>query len=215
MRVENINPNTNFGANLLRFKNNFVPKVGHLSKITGKYEQSSVSCLLVDGSAADIDALYHISQDWQYVNSKYCYSNFTSNIYHNALKKSQGNSFYDKIKTYVLTSQTDNFEKLEDDKILAVACVEESIPNIAGHISYIQGNPNYTYDKGAKYAGVGTSLMKCLQTVYNHITLKSEQSYSVKKFYRKNDFIEEPKNSCCFKWSKDLFSVLGIGKDCK
>lgn len=212
MRVENTS-NINFNANILRFKNNFVPKVGLMSKITGKYEQRSVNCLLVDGSPDDINALYQISRDWQYLNSKWRYSNFTPDIYINALEKSQGNSFYDRIKTYVLTSQTDNFEKLEDDKILAVASVKESIPNIAGHISYIQGKPDYTYENNSKYAGVGTSLIKCLQKVYNHITLKSEDSYRVKNFYRKNDFIEEPKNSCCFKWSKDLFSILGIISD--
>ena len=211
MRVENINPNINFNANVLRFKNDFVPKVGHLSKITGKYEQSSVNCLLIDDSSeADITALYNIARDWQYVNSQGHNANFITNIYYYALKKSQGSSFYDKVKTYVLTSQTDNFENLDGQKILAVASVEDSIPNIAGHISYIQGNPDYTYVKGSLYAGVGTSLMKCLQKVYNHITLKSEKSYSVKQFYRKNNFIEEPKNSCNFKWSNDIFSILGI-----
>lgn len=214
MRVENINPDISFNAKVLKF-NNFVPEVGRFSKNTGGYEQCKVKCLLVDDSSADIEALYNISQDWQYVNNLPNYANFTENVYNNALEKSRGNNYFDKVKTYILSSQTDSFEKLDERRILAVASVEETIPDIAGHISYIQGNPDYTYSKNSLYAGVGTSLMKCLQRVYNHITLKSENSYSVKKFYRKNDFIEEPKHSCSFKWSKDILSVLGIGKDCK
>ena len=216
MQVENINPNINFNAKIQRFNHNFIPKVGRFSEITGKYEPCKVNCLIVDDkSIGDVSALYEISKEWQYLDNSPVLANFTPNIYHIVAEKYKGNDYYRNIKTFLLTEQADNFEHLNDKKILSIACVEETIPNILGHIKYIQGNPEYTYKKNSTYKGVGSTLLDTLKEMYNHITLKSEKSYSVKQFYRKNNFIEEPKNSCSFKWSRDIFSILGIGKNCK
>jgi len=199
MKIENIKTNINFNARYIG-----KAEVVQLCKETGKYNPIETSFAEIDTSnRLDINALNKISKIWE---------ELSTNIYHNTSEKFIGNKSYRNIRTFAITKQNDDFEHLDENKILALADVEETIPNKACHLCHIMGDPNYVKAITPEYMGPGTSLMKNLQNIYDHIKLISENNQKTRMFYRKNDFYEHPPKSNRFSWSKDIFSVLGINK---
>jgi ribosomal protein S18 acetylase RimI-like enzyme len=193
MRVEKTN-SINFGARL-------IDQVSIAKKLKDcSIGKPNISCVEIDSkNTEDINALYQVTKDWQD-------DIFSINIYNNLIGKYNGSSFYKEYKTFAITNQDNPPNVLDSKKIIALAEIKELIPHSVAHITHIQVNPEY-YDKG-----IGTSMLDILKQMYSHITLTSTSNHKAKEFYRKNDFIESPAHSSKFSWTRDIFSMLGIGK---
>ena len=203
MKVQNINPNINFNAKFCRRGY----EVNKIFNHGTEYKPNGITVIEIDvNNNADLYALYKITTDWQE-------DTYSVNIYNNALEKLKGISYYKKYRTFAITEQTENFDKLDDKKILALADISEIESLKTAHILHLQVNPNYYYYiKNRNIKGIGTSFLNYFKDMYNRITLCSTTSWGVKEFYRKNDFIEYPNHSCNFSWTRDIFSMLGINK---
>ena len=203
MRVQNISPDINFNA---RFSHSGL-EVSKILRPGTEYQPKGITVIEIDvNNETDLNALFDITKDWQY-------DTFSVNIYNNAVKKAKGIPLYDKYRTFAITEQTENFDKLDDKKILALADISETKSINAAHIHHIQVKPDYDfYENNRIIKGIGTSFLNYFKEIYNHITLSSTTNWRVKEFYRKNGFTEEPKHSCKFSWSKDIFSMLGINQ---
>ncbi len=90
-------------------------------------------------------------------------------------------------KIYALTRQDENYEKLNEHKILGLAQIELEKHQPA-ELAYLQVNPETAYASDTRqYKQIGTGFINVLKKIYNKaITLSSV--YSATNFYEKNGF---------------------------
>lgn len=174
----------------------------------GKYLPLKVSFVEID-SKEDLPVLENIAKYWS------LFPSFTDDIYDTArgyLTK-KDSDFYKNSKVYALTTQLNNFKSLDENSILGIVDVA-NIRSRKINIMNIQANPNIIYNIFREFKGIGTGILKSLKLYNDSITLRSRSNYSVRKFYKKNDFSEAFEKNF-FYWEstivdkiKSLFSFL-------
>ncbi len=183
-----------FGAKLI---NNHV-NVGKLQQGATRYCNSEVSFVEIEpDNVNDIKALKNCSEYWSY-------AKFSDNIYHAACAARNESKYYENNKVYALTSQTDSFEKLDDDKILGLVHVSPIEQNSL-FIEHLQVKPDIIFVNKPEYKGVGTGILDSLKELTNKITLFPTKDKSVRDFYERNGFFEFPPGSNIFTWVKEIF----------
>ena len=118
------------------------------------------------------------------------------------------------IDIYAITAQKKKFDKLNPDEILGFAEMrnDNSFPGFKW-LYYLQVKPDAINinNTGKKiYKHVGTSIIKSLKKVYKNISLYSENSPNIMKFYKKNGFIEDSAAERHYLWSSNIFKRLKI-----
>lgn len=127
----------------------------------------------------DMKALENIQKYWEY-------EMYASNIYNMALKVRKDELSPKKYKIYTLTSQTSDFNKMDDRKILG-AVQGETLKKDFLYIDYLQVNPQYIYFPNADYKRNGSAILDSLKEHFSEIMLKPNKG-STEKFYEKNGF---------------------------
>lgn len=192
MKILNSHP-LSFGAVYL---NNY--NIGKLDKSTNEYRSVPSSFLLIDPqNSNDIEALYNVSKYWE--NSKY-----STNIYYAACAIRDNNKFYNKNKVFVLSSQLDDFNKLDDRKILGIMHVRELEPK---HYfgEHIEARPDLYYSVMPEYKGVGSAMNESLKRLCNKISVFPVKLKSVRNFIKRMGYIEQQSNSNLFVWYRNIF----------
>ncbi len=121
-----------------------------------------------------------------------------------------------KIDVYALTTQKNNFNKLNPKNILGLAEIRtnEATPQNA-ELYHLQVKPTAISINGTNksYKKVGTSIVRSLQKMYKTITLFSDKTPEVKKFYENLGFIEDYCGEDHYTWSSNLLKKLKIRFD--
>ena len=186
-------PAISFQAHPMKFR----PTAIKLNHEESRYDEEQVSLVEIDlGNKDDIKALGKISNDWA------C-AMLVGNIYSEAKEMSEIEDDLLDYRFFVLTSQKDNFENLDPDKILSICEVEESNDGNDAFVEYIEANPDCMLTVFPEYKRVGSALLDGLKYYYNKISLYSIPTEDVLDFYDRNDF--KPKSAAskrCLEWSK-------------
>ena len=136
---------------------------------------------------------------------------FSVNIYNNAndiYEKKQKNRNFVPFRDFIygLTTQKDNFEKLDYRKVLGL-CDGRLIDEKKIYMSHLQINPEYVYSslavfqsKPFEYKGIGSAIVNALKNMYSSIELSSRREESVRRFYIKNGFTNIPDSLTRFIW---------------
>lgn len=160
----------------------------------GKYVTHKVSCVKIDPlNKNDIRALDTISKNW-----KEC--SFTVWIKNIAIAIKNNSQYYRKNEIFALTTQENNFTKLNPENILGVFNVKVLDSKGHAYLEHIETNPLYRTNSHAKYKAIGTGMLDSLKQIYRKISLFSLNKQKVKEFYIRNNFIESPEHSCEFEW---------------
>lgn len=84
-------------------------------------------------------------------------------------------------RIFMLTAQKDNFEKLDKEKVLGLANMEQ-LPNKPNELKYLQVRPDLKFgEKNRQYIHVGEGILKSIQDIYQDGQLLA--SYSAANFY--------------------------------
>ncbi len=170
----------------------------NIGKLKNKYESYTASFVEIEPqNKDDVSALENAIKYW--VNDK-----FGINALYAVRAARDGSQYYCYHKVYALTAQRDNFEKLNPDEILGVVHVGLVGDNKL-FVEHLQTNPNYLYKTKPEYVGIGTAMINSLKGLCNMMTLFSSKEKSVKDFYIKNGFCENPPHSNAYTWIKDIF----------
>ena len=183
----NINQNITFGASFIKE----VP-VKKLIENSKSYITKNVSCVELNPlDKADIKTIDETQDAFFGIT-------FVDDIYFNARKIFRKGKNKENMQIYALTTQKDNFEKLDANKVLVMADVVAKEANGA-YLEYIQAHPLIAYAIGKPpYKNVGTELIKILQEKFSSIKCNSIAD----GFYEKNGFVREKQGSNHFIWNK-------------
>ena len=107
---------------------------------------------------------------------------------------------------YSITSQNNNYDCINPDKVLgAVEFIEDKKNNI-NNIIFLEVEPdNQALQMGKQnYKKIGTSILNCLKSLYHNKPIKLNSSYSAIKFYEKNNFHKDSssKNKFDYIWDE-------------
>jgi hypothetical protein len=188
MKVDNCK-SPYFGAKYLSTQ-----KIGKLVKESGKYIQADVSFVYIDPRIdSDLEAVASVKY-WKD-------DRFGLNIHYAAQEIRNDSKYYRNHKIGALTSQMDNFEHLDPEKILGLVSYN---PSDKGglHISNLQVNPKYLYESDHDYAGIGTGISDSLKELTDRISVYPAIEQSVRKFYKMNGYYPSPNN--CYVWLKGV-----------
>jgi len=195
MRI-NLISNINFTA----VKQDYVAKIVKRDNSSGKYKDCDANIVEIDlNNKRDIKALRGWSKNWKkesiandiYDCAKYIFRN-----------KELNNG---ERKFYALTTQKNNFDNLNSDKILSVCQLSDINGKGYAYIDYFQSNygsisPMYS----EKYKNAGTGLMKFLQTVYDSLELVPANSEHTFNFYERTGFQPiEIEGNYGLRWEKE------------
>ncbi|MDY6358625.1 MAG: hypothetical protein SPL76_03805 [Cyanobacteriota bacterium] len=176
-----MNNNISFGASL---KTNTFIRKGRM------HTPVSVSIVELDKTNAnDMNALSTISDSWNKEGSKNCrFNNYVDMILTKA--GSEENDFSVKDHYLALTTQKDNFEKLDPKNVLGVSLFSED--GVGGELEYLQVHPNTCKSyAGSKrvYKNVGTAMIDYLKDTYSKVHIFVNAAHDAVKFYYKNGFV--------------------------
>lgn len=189
MRIEN--SNISFGANFCNYA-----KVLKYEKSCGKYNPEDVSFVIIDSNnESDILALKEVYRDW---NSDV----LAEAILRTAVSKAFGERYFARNKVFALTVQGDKFEKLNPKEIIGLADIR--VLNSKGHIflEHIKVKPLFNEFRGEIIKKIGSAILDSLKAKFPQIYLVALEKQQVKDFYLRNGFVEYPKDSSHFVWSK-------------
>lgn len=161
----------------INFKGQFlnktlVEKYNYISKTFVPTEVSFVE--LKNSSKKDLKTLKKISWRWGY-------KTFASRIYREAKNDP-------KVRTFALTTQNSNYEKLDSKKILGLGQTTLERPGVY-NLDYLQAHPNYIADnKNREYKNIGTGLINGLKKLFNDNIITVTSLPAAIDFYLKNGF---------------------------
>ena len=114
-----------------------------------------------------------------------------------------GQADFNPQKFFVLTTQRENFKRMNPDDILAEAEVVLNQPSKGKiYLEYLQVDPDNMFDSEAKlYEGLGTTFLNFLKKHYNGLEIHLNAVCSAVDFYLKNGFTLV-KNSTLMKFVK-------------
>lgn len=152
-------------------------------KDTGEIEQTQVSIVeLNPKDAKDVEALGRTSVKWEHIKS-----GFAMNIF-NELFKPRLYPDVNYEKYLALTTQNENYSKLDHEKILGLALYSDRrAPQ--NEISWLQACPttNYESDNEREYSGIGSTLTKYIKEISDK-PLYVQADYNAIAFYEKQGF---------------------------
>ena len=185
---------------MISFKASLINKPNILKRNSnGKYSETPCSFIKIDANNSnDIRALNNVSKYWEF-------SSFAENIAYTAKLMSSGRNIKSKYNIYALTTQNENLNKLDDEKILGLVEIEE-LPNNNVFLGYIQVKPELIYDLPLEIKRCGSAMLDCLKLIYSNKTISLNSR--VHDFFFKNGFklIDVEKNR--FAWNKNLSSII-------
>ena len=180
----------NFTANFLKTVN--IPK----RTIDGNFYNTKVSFVELDkNDRVDKDSLKNVSKLW---NKKEF--NYASEIYYDAAKPFE----YDNIVKehyYAVTTQSENFEKLESEKILGLSLFSETTKP-ENEINWLQTNPVYKHGsiEPREYKGIGKAIIEYVKEHYRDKNIKVFAADDAINFYKKLGF-----KNCPMKTERELY----------
>lgn len=141
----------------------------------------------VDNS--DLKVLHSVHNLWQ--------TNFSNNIYRDALSINYINIADTEQKFYILTMQSKNFNKLRAEDILAESKIITNKPNKDSiYLDYLQVHPeNMSESENKIYKGLGSNFLDFLKKHYNGKEINLHSLYTTIEFYLKNGFHQIASNS--------------------
>ena len=168
MRIGRITPN-NFCAKYISSQ-----KAEIMDFAANTYKPCEVSFLLLDkDNPKDLTALRPKKEEWEIKDG------YVDRIINSAECIFAKRPYSDKARVYIISSQSGNFENLDESKILGLAAVRERVFDM--YLNYIQVDPNnHIYNK------VGSAMLDGLKGEYDCISLMSKAG--VEGFYEANDF---------------------------
>lgn len=160
----------NFKAREISIKN-----VMRLNPQSKRYLPERVSFVELDlASSNDLKILKKLKRSWAL--------SFVSDIY-KQVKSTQADS------VYLLTTQSENFNKLKSKNILGIAETAKSDGDEVV-LEYLQTHPNYINDNSnpsPQYKGIGTALLSSIKGL-NLQAIRLNSVFSAMPFYEKNGF---------------------------
>lgn len=116
------------------------------------------------------------------------------------------------IEIYALTSQNENFERLQPNYILGFAEMrEDKYDSENTLLRYLQVRPgaiNVNQKHRINYKYVGSTILKSLKQIYDNISLFADNDKHIEAFYKKNGFISDFKGARHYAWSKNIIKRL-------
>ena len=189
MRIDN--SNISFSAN---FKN--YVKILKRDQVSGKYFPADVAFVTIDSrNLSDLRALKEVYDNWGR-------DVLTEGVLNAAVSKSYGDKYFSRNKIYALTSQSENFEKLNPSKILGVADIR--VLGSKGNIflEHLKVCPFLKGEQNPDIKKVGTAILNSLKAKFVQIFLVSLNKPEVKDFYRRNAFKEFTDTLGHFSWHR-------------
>lgn len=161
----------NFKGQLLN--KTFVNKYNYRFKTTLPNEVSFVE--LKKDCKNDLKVLRKVAGKWG------CMT-FANRIYKNFKNK-------DDLRTFALTTQDYNYEKLSADKILGLSQMTIEQPGVY-NLDFLQTHPKYTAKNNPDrdYQNIGTGILNSLKKIFNNSTITVTTLPSAIDFYLKNGF---------------------------
>ena len=184
MNISSINTTT-FGAT----------KVGHTPILLwddeiDDYELYPANFVKLDrNNKSDFDALSKLEYMWKG-------TDFISYITYAGKAMLDNNLSYRNVDIYALTTQKDNFEKLNENYITGVAQVIDE-HNGKIHLGLLQARPLNT-----GFKRVGTGILNCLKDMSDVITLSAANNTD--GFYEKNGFKKSRRFYGLYAWQRPL-----------
>lgn len=167
--------NIHFGAN-------FIGRVPVKKKnLRGKFETQKVSLVLIDTlNKNDILALKHTGETWK---------DFATPIYEDAKMFYKNNERSNVHHILALTEQTDNFEKLQPEKILAESSVSAFPFSKSINIDDFQVHPKHNYfAQDRQFKKVGEALLNAIKRIFDGKEIILHAVPKSIDFYTKNEF---------------------------
>lgn len=169
----------------INFTGSFVKNVTISKSIAdGKMKPENVALVKLDKTdPRDTMTLAETAYKWENVASGYA-----SNIYCDSLKAKiypdVSNEHY-----FALTTQKENFEKLEADKILGLSLFyEKQSPN--NEIAWLQANPSTNHEAGQRtYKNIGKALVNFMKGLFKKPIFVQTDKKAI-PFYQKLGFIQ-------------------------
>ena len=113
------------------------------------------------------------------------------------------------IEIYALTSQSQNFEKLQSNYILGLAEMREdrydSENTLLRYLQVRPGAMNVNQKHRINYKYIGSAILKSLKPIYDNISLFADSNENIEAFYKHNGFIEDFKGAKHYSWSNNVF----------
>lgn len=186
MKID-VYPKTSFGAKFIS-----TASVKKIASNLDEYVPVKSSFIEIDSNNLnDVKAVSNIAKYWE--NEKYA-----SNIDYvvQTLNKTGNDG---RTKVFAISSQENGLEKLDDEKILGITEIEKLTNGL--NVMYLQVKPDYIYKQPRVYKHIGTEILNCLKNYYEEpITLNSERSFAVRKFYENNGFKLVDKETLRYQW---------------
>ena len=161
----------------------------------------------IESTKSDLTAVNAVAKKWK--KAKYIQRIATASHWMN-------NSNSVEIDVYALTLQDKDFEKLKPKQIIGMVEMRNNPKNIKDRIlQHIQVKPSAINinNRNKKYKQVGCGIINSLKKIYKNMSLYSENSPNIKKFYEYNGFIEDYKGDNHYSWSSNIFRRLKIKFD--
>ena len=145
---------------------------------TKTYEPTEINCLKYDkNNPNDIKALIKLCRLW--IGGKEYYKTITDDIL-----RQKGQGIYDNdLDIFILTTQKDDFEKLDEKQICGLSEVER-LTESRNIVDYIEINPQYTHSKKSQWLGLGRALIDNIKKLDKEFVLEADDD--VIEFYEKN-----------------------------
>ena len=199
----NITPKLSFQAHPMKYRPT-VMKINNEDKSYGK-EQARMVEIDLDNKK-DIETLSNLSENWTN-------ANLVTSIYSEAKEMSENEEYKLDYRFFVITSQKDNFENLDPEKIISVCEIEETEDDNSAFIEYIQSHPDSTHKIYPEYKRGASAMLDGLKYYYNDIKLYAIPTKDVLKFYARNDFRASTTQKHLLQWNKDISFGGGIKED--
>ena len=108
----------------------------------------------------------------------------------------------DVYKVYALTTQSDNFEKLDSSKILGASTLK-LVNEKENHIRFLQVSPKcYFENKQRGYKSIGKAFIDFFKSQSKNKSLLVQAYFSAANFYEKMGFEIIDVNNLIYSWSK-------------
>ena len=188
----NIPPTLSFQAHPMKYR----PTVMKLNNEDKNYRQEQVSMVEIDlDNKNDIKTLSNLSENWTN-------ANLVTSLYSEAKEMSEEDEYRLDYRFYAITSQNDDFENLDPEKILSVCEIETSEDDDSAFIEYIQSHPDSSSKIYPEYKRGASAMLDGLKYYYDNIRLYAIPTKDVLNFYKRNDFYPCCKNRHYLCWTK-------------
>jgi len=118
---------------------------------------------------------------------KYWINGYAGNIEYTAEEIRYGQQSGRKTKIFGVTTQPDNYGKIDDAKLLLLCEIENVTKNIL-RIAHIQASPDITSRIHPAFKHIGTGFINILKKMYPTKIIVAKSAYSATGFYEKNGF---------------------------